>query len=101
MTMHPLKNAALATSYIVLIVFFIQSMELLDVGKGNILIPMIMLSLLVLSVAIMGLLFAYEPLRLYFENQKKEALLFLVKTIGYFACFVVAFIAILFLTSLQ
>lgn len=99
--MHPLKNAALAACYIALIVFGIQLIASLGVEENDILIPMIMLSLLVLSVAIMGLLFAYEPLRLYFENQKKEALLFLVKTIGYFACFVAAFIAILFLTSLQ
>ena len=97
--MHPFKNAALAALYIVLIVFAIRAIAPFDGGKESVLIPMIMLSLLVLSVAVMGLLFAYEPLRLYFESQKKEALLFLIKTIGFFTCFVVAFIAVLLLSA--
>ena len=97
--MHPFKNAALAALYIILIVFAIRAIAPFDGGKESVLIPMIMLSLLVLWVAFVGFFFASEPLRLYFESQKKEALLFLIKTIGFFACFVIAFIAVLLLSA--
>ena len=66
----------------------------------TLLAPVTMLSLFVLSAAIMGILFVYEPLRLFLENQKPQALSFLLKTVGTFACFVVILAILLFYTSL-
>ncbi len=63
----------------------------------TIIIPMTMLSLFVLSAAVMGFLFLSEPLRLLVENKKPEALVFFGKTVGFFACFVVVFAILLFL----
>ena len=44
--------------------------------------PVIMLSLLVLSAAIMGILIFGKPVLLYMENQKKEAVSLVLYTIG-------------------
>lgn len=95
----PLKNATLAALYIVLIVFIMDSISSGDSVEPTILIPMVVLSLLVLSVAIMGFLFAYEPFRLYFDNKRSEALVYFAKTVGFFACFALIFVFALFYVS--
>jgi hypothetical protein len=92
----PFLFALVAALYIVNIVLgmnFIISLAI----KDNILIPMAMLSLFVLSAAVMGYLFLSEPLQLYMDNQKKEAVAFFAKTVGIFACFVILFLILLFL----
>jgi hypothetical protein len=100
MKTNPLINATAAALYIVVIVFFINTLQSPNTpDNNNLLIPMFMLSLLVLSVAIMGLLFVYKPFCLYLDGQKKEALSFFLKTLGIFACyFIVFFIAFLYAT---
>jgi hypothetical protein len=67
--------------------------------NGTIIIPMTMLSLFVLSAAVMGFLFLSEPLYLLMENRKQEAIVFFAKVVGFFACFVVFFTILLFLNS--
>ena len=57
--------------------------------------PIAMLGLLVLSVATMGFLFFSEPIKLYIDNRKQEAVSFFLKMLGVFACFVVLFFVIL------
>lgn len=69
----------------------------LKAKPDTIIIPMTMLSLFVLSAAVMGFLFVYEPVRLLIENKKREALVFFGKTVVFFACFVVAYTVLLFL----
>ena len=59
---------------------------------------MTMLSLFVLSAAVMGFLFLSEPLYLLMENQKQEAITFFAKVVGIFACFLVLFLIILLLS---
>ncbi|MFA6251101.1 MAG: hypothetical protein WC603_00515 [Candidatus Paceibacterota bacterium] len=92
----PFLFALLAALYIVLLVLG-ANLAPKDMPDNTILIPMAMLSLLVLSVAVMGFLFFYEPLCLYMENKKKEAVVFFGKTVGIFACFVVIFLILLLL----
>ncbi len=97
----PLVNAVLAGAYIVALV---SVMNLFVDGKVEhtgftFLIPMTMLSLFVLSAAIMGFLFIYEPLVLYLDGKKKEALNFFLKTVGFFACFAVAMVTLLVFLS--
>lgn len=94
----PFLYAFFAAAYIITLVSvgdFIGSF--LKDGEETILIPMTMLSLLVLSVAVMGFLFLSEPLYLLIENKKKEAIIFFAKTIGVFACFVIIFAILNFL----
>jgi membrane protease YdiL (CAAX protease family) len=92
----PFLYALLAIVYIVDIVLGIQMTNFFP-QKETILIPMTMLGLFVLSALVMGFLFLSEPLKLFMENKKQEALVFFTRTIGFFACFVVIFIVILVL----
>lgn len=97
---NPFLNAVLAALYIVIIALcFNMFSVVLEGTEDTIFAPMTMLSLLVLSVATMGFLFVVEPLRLFLDNKKEEAIKFFLKTLGTFACFVVIFIIALIYTA--
>lgn len=96
----PFLYALAAALYIVVIVLVIQFFgSALKGQKDTIMIPMTMLSLFVLSAAVMGYLFLSEPFYLFMENRKQEAIVFFAKVVGFFACFVAIFIILLFLNS--
>jgi membrane protease YdiL (CAAX protease family) len=96
----PFVHALLAALYIVGIVLTINFVgSALKSQNETLIIPMTMLSLFVLSVAVMGYLFLSEPLRLFLENRKPEAVTFFAKTVAIFAGFVVIFTILIFLTS--
>ena len=79
MNKNPFLNAILAGLYIVTIVFVMDTiMSSTKEGTGDemLLIPMTMLSLLVLSTAVMGFLFVLEPLRLFLDGHRQEAITF-------------------------
>ncbi len=82
---------------IVYIAFIVSLMNFTNhlLPKETILIPMVMLGLFVLSAAVMGFLFLSEPLGLYLDGKKKEALSLFGKIVGFFACFVVILAIIL------
>ncbi|MCM2339320.1 MAG: hypothetical protein NDI62_02590 [Burkholderiales bacterium] len=65
--------------------------------EDNIFMPMLALSLLVLSALVMAFLFLSEPVKLYLEDQKKEAFSFFTKMIACFACFVIIFLILVFI----
>lgn len=91
---NPYLNALAAAVYIAIIVVGINLVG--EYGRDReetILIPMAMLSLFVLSAAIMSYLFVLEPLRMYLDGKKKEAVDFFVKIIATFAGLTVLFIA--------
>lgn len=90
-------NALGAAVYIVLVAFVMSTMEKsLPLPDDNtILVPMFVLSLFVLSAAVMGFLFLYRPIRLYFDGYKEDATVFFLKTVGFFAVFVMLFLAAL------
>jgi len=94
----PFLLALVAAVYIVFIVLTINTFSSF-MPEDNLIIPMTMLSLLVLSVAVMAFLFFYEPVQLLIENRKQEALALFAKTLGFFACFVVISVFILFLIN--
>ena len=100
MIKNPYLNAFMALGYIAGIILIIsKTSSIAEHTPDTILAPVTMLSLFVLSAAIMGILFVYEPARLFLENQKQQALSFLIRTVGTFACFVVILAALLFYTS--
>ncbi|MFA6353582.1 MAG: hypothetical protein WCW93_01480 [Candidatus Paceibacterota bacterium] len=93
----PFLYALGAASYIVVIVFVVKVLgSALKIQNETIIIPMTMLSLFVLSAAVMGFLFLSESLYLLVENRRKEAIIFFGKIVGFFACFVVVFTILLF-----
>ncbi len=86
MTRNPYLNAIFAALYVVFVVVLITFGPAYARSKPDtIFAPMAVLSLLVLSVAFMGYAFFSQPLLLYVEGQKREAVELFVKTLGTFA----------------
>ena len=101
MIKNPYLNAFMALGYIGLIILVMnKTSSIARNTPDTLLAPVTMLSLLVLSASIMAILFFYEPIRLFLENQKKQALSFLIKIVSTFACFVVVLAGLLLYTSL-
>ena len=97
MTTNPFMNAVLAVGYIGGIVLLINFIA--QGGKDEpetLLIPVAMLSLFVLSAAVMGYLFLYQPFVLWFEGKKQEALNFFLTTTAVFGAITAVLLITLF-----
>jgi hypothetical protein len=93
----PFLYASGAALYIIIVVVILQTASYVFKNmSGTMFVPMAMLSMFVLSAAIMGYLFLSEPLYLLLENRKQEAVTFFAKIVGFFACFVALFAILLF-----
>lgn len=96
MSKNPVINALGASAYIVLIVsvmtFATNSLrDKPDTFFG----PITVLFMLTLSVAVMAYLFFYQPLQLFIEGKKKEAVNIFVKTVAIFAAITTVVLALL------
>lgn len=91
MTRNPFVNAFCASLYIVIFVSVLQMTEKSGSGEDSFIIPIVMLSLLVLSVATMAFLFFFEPLQLFVDGKRAEAATFFLTTLGTFAGFTLVF----------
>lgn len=91
---HTLLTAAyviLIASFLFYVPKYLQSNE-----PDTVLVPVIMLSLLVFSVALTGSLLFGLPVLWYLEGRKKDSLALLSYTLGFFFIFtVLAFVAFL------
>jgi hypothetical protein len=85
MTKKPLYNALAAFAYIVAVVFIVNWAGNNDVLETSLLMPVMMLSLFTLSAAVMAYLFLYQPLMLYLEGKKEDAVNLFIKTLLIFA----------------
>jgi len=97
MTKNPFINALCASAYIILgvaVMTFVT--QPLKNKPDTFFAPIAFLSLLTLSVAVMAFLFFYQPLMLFIEGQKKEAVNLFVKTVGIFAAFTTVALILLF-----
>lgn len=85
MSKNPIINALSASAYIILVA---SIFNLVSKTQGNkpdtLLAPVGFLSLLTLSAAIMAFIFFYQPLQLFIEGKKKEAVDLFIKTVGIF-----------------
>ena len=79
-------NSLATTTYIILIASFLFNAGSMKWGQKEptVLIPILMLSLFVLSASITGSLILGRPILWYLEGKKKEALLLLGYTLGIF-----------------
>lgn len=84
MTKNPFLNALTASAYITVLVSVLSNAPKMNIPEDGVLIPIAMLSLFVLSTAVMGYLFVYQPLRLFFENRQQEAVQFFLLTVAFF-----------------
>lgn len=94
MLKKPLFNALLASAYIIFIALMMQLADRLH-PKDTIITPIAVLSVFTLSAAIMGYLFLSNPLQMYLDGKKKEAVTFFMKTVGIFAIITLLFVGAL------
>lgn len=96
MTKNPLINALSATLYIVLV----ASMMFYGVEKAgpvhSVIAPIAILSLFTLSAAVMGYLFFYQPVMLYLEGKKKDAVRLFLQTLAVFGVVTLLILTLLF-----
>lgn len=83
MSKNPMVNAISALLYIFLVVVTMNwvTSPLKD-KPDTFFAPVVFISVLTLSVAVMAFLFFYQPLQLFIEKKQKEAVNLFVKTVG-------------------
>ena len=98
MTRNPFVNALAATAYICIIVsIMVYGMGHTSSPANSVIIPIAMISLFTLSAAVMGYLFLYQPLQLYLDGKKKEAVDLFLQTVAVFAGITALILTLLFL----
>lgn len=98
MTKNPLINAFSASAYIVLVVSIINFISQTQGDKPDtIFAPILLLSLLTLSVTVMATIFFYQPLQLFVSGKKKAALDLFIKTVAAFALMTTVVLGFVFL----
>ena len=84
MRLNPFAHAIIAVGYIWGVASLLQVISPPPDTPDTWLTPVVALSLLVFSVALMGFLFFYRPVVLLLENKKEEAVSFFLQTLGSF-----------------
>jgi hypothetical protein len=88
---HALGVAA----YIILLVSVMFNIEKFVQGPDNILAPIAMLLLFVLSAAVTGSLVLVKPIMMYLNGEKADALKMFLFTLGWLFVFVIIFFLLL------
>lgn len=96
MSKNPIINALGASADIGLIVSIMTFLQTQRDKPDTIFAPVIFLSLLTLSVAVMAYLFFSQPLQLFVEGKKKEAVKLFVQTVCIFAVLPAVVLILLF-----
>ena len=86
MTKNPIINAFVATLYIVIISLIMFYGSKVMSHQDSFLAPILGLSLFTLSAAVMGYVFCYQPIQLYFDGEKKKAVNLFLQTVVSFGC---------------
>ncbi len=99
MTKNPIINSLAAILYITAIGFmmYYANHYVGPAPEPSVLMPIAFLSLFTFSAAIMGYLFLSQPVQIYLDGKKKEAVNFFLKTLVSFG--VITFIAFFLLFS--
>lgn len=97
MTKNPIVNALCASAYIILVVTVMTFVtQPLRNKPDTFFAPIVVLSVFTLSVAVMAFLFFYQPLMLFIEGKKKEAINLFIKTVGVFGVITAVALVLLF-----
>ena len=100
MVIRAFKRALLSELYIVAIVCITRYGLIPIDHEPTLFIPIIMLSLFVLSAAVMGYLFLAEPIKLYLDGEKIQATRMFFTTVVIFACITAGVLFTFSLTTL-
>lgn len=96
MSKNPLINAASALAYIILVVSVMTfATQPLRDKPDTFFAPITVITMLTLSVTVMAFIFFYQPLMLFIDGKKKEAVNLFAKTVGIFAIFTVLVLILL------
>lgn len=86
MTKNPYYNAGLALCYIIFVVLVINfGSKWAERVEENLLMPIGMLSLFVLSASVMGYIFLSQPIIMFLDGKRKEAINLFLRTVAVFA----------------
>lgn len=85
MTKNPFINALAATLYIAAVASLMFYGTEHSQPGNNVVVPIAILSLFTLSAAVMAYLFLYQPLQLYLDGKKKDAVNLFLQTVAVFA----------------
>ena len=96
MTKNPLVNGLGASLYIFLLVGLMTWGEKVVPREDTWLAPVVGISLFTLSAAVMAYVFCYQPLTLYFDGKKKQAVQLFLKTVIVFATITIALVVLFF-----
>ena len=97
MTKNPILNALAASAYIIFVGLFMSwGTSIVPKGPDTFMAPVAVMSLFTLSAAVMGYLFCYQPVQLYFDGKKKEAVNLFLQTVAVFGVFTVLALILLF-----
>lgn len=96
MTKNPVINALVASLYIVFIgsIMFFGSQY--AAHGPSFLAPIAIISLFTLSAAVMGYVFCYTPIVMYFDGKKKQAVQLFLQTVGVFGVITAVALGLLF-----
>ncbi len=96
MSKNPLVNAFAATVYIILIVSVMNWGMKMVLHPNTFIAPLAMVSLFTLSAAVMGYFFCFEPIQLYLDGKKKQAISLFGQTVAVFGVITALILALLF-----
>jgi hypothetical protein len=97
MTKNPFINALSASGYIAILVSVMTFVSQTQKDKPDTFFaPIAFLSLLTLSVVVMAYLFFYQPVQLFIDGKKKQAIKLFVQTGGIFAVLTVVISMLVF-----
>ena len=100
MSKNPFLNAFVASGYIsILVTLIFNSPRFITDNELGMMAPIIFLSTFVISAALMGYLFVYQPVQLLIEGKKEEATKLFLTTVFAFACITIAMVLAWFLLT--
>ena len=100
MNKNPFINALLAAGYIsILVTLIFNSPKFITDNELGMMAPILFLSLFVISAALMGYLFVYQPVLLLIEGKHSEATKLFLSTVASFAGIILTLLLAWFILS--
>jgi hypothetical protein len=96
MSKNPVINGLSASAYIILVASVMNWGTRMVTHPNTFIAPIAVISLFTLSAAVMGYLFCYQPIQLYFDGKKKQAVNLFLQTMAVFACITIILLMLLF-----